>query len=148
AMRVGGNIGPYAAHQNSAAPIDFRAVELAAAVAETANGGRLGFAASIDVCLAPLARMRIVDEERGAFPMSARPVRLDLLQPGAAVPDGTSDLGAVQHLRMRAAVEGVGNLNGVRVPGAPREVEVMRAVPGARLSAREQGRAEQSARDY
>ena len=128
-VRIGGNVRPRAAQQDLAALVSIGAVELANAVVERPDRRRAELAVTgAGIGLAPLAGLRIVEEDRHAVPMAVGAIGRDFFQPGAPVPDLAFGDRTVERHRVGGAVERVQDARDVGMPSAEVEVEIVGAV--------------------
>ena len=117
-VRIRSDIGPRAPQQDGAA-IEYLLVEqLAATIPELADRRCVQYAVpATGIVLAPLVRLRIVEKQGQAFPVTVGTICIDLLQLAAAIPDFADSHCAILQAR------------DVRLPGSEVEIEIVLPIP-------------------
>src|SRR5579864_6077669 len=110
--------------------VELLAVELTAPVLELADARLVHRAiAAAGEIHTPLVRPRVVQEQGHAFEMTARPVRLDLLDLCFAIPDLVDHHGAVQLGPVVGAAERMLQAADMSFPTTEVEIEIVLPVP-------------------
>src|SRR5712671_1542605 len=110
--------------------VELLAVELAAPVLEIADGRLVHRAvAAVGEVHTPLVRQGVVEEQGHAFEMTARPVCLDRLDLGFAIPDLVDHHAAVQFGPVAGTAERMLQAADMSLPATEVEIEIVLPVP-------------------